>query len=146
MKLLDKGINKKKRLFTLLLTHNRLWGSVLLPYIIIDESNRGYYKLSECLTPFPNIDTLGSLTPEEREVVKIINEYSDRNLFKIFSKDKTVKDFLEKVTKEKTEEFIRPYIEKRIYKCLSMSRDENIPVCYQKTKSGTLHSEDRLIL
>ncbi len=108
-----------------------------MPYIIIDESNRGYYKLSECLSPFPNIDTLGTLTSEEREVVKIINEYSDRNLFKLFSKDKTVKDFIEKVTPEKIESFIRPYIERRIYKCLTISRDENIPVCYQKTKTAS---------
>jgi hypothetical protein len=111
MNILEQGSGKKKKLFTLILTSNRQWGSVLLPYIIIDDSNRGYYILSECLTPFPNIDTLGTLTPEEREIVKIINEYSDRNLFKLFSKDKTVKDFIEKVTPEKIEGFIRPYIE-----------------------------------
>lgn len=146
MSILETGSGKKKKLFTLILTTNRQWGSVLVPYIIIDESNRGYYKLSECLYPFPNIDTLGTLSPEEREVVKIINEYSDRNLFKLFSKDKTVKDFIEKVTPEKIEGFIRPYIERRIYKCLTISRDENIPVCYQKTKTATLHTEDRLVL
>jgi SNF2 family DNA or RNA helicase len=146
MNILEQGSGKKKKLFTLILTSNRQWGSVLLPYIIIDDSNRGYYILSECLTPFPNIDTLGTLTPEEREIVKIINEYSDRNLFKLFSKDKTVKDFIEKVTPEKIEGFIRPYIEKRIYKCLTISRNENIPVCYQKSKTATLHTEDRLLL
>jgi len=137
---------KKRKLFTLILTTNRQWGSILVPYIIIDESNRGYYKLSECLSPFPNIDTLGTLTAEERELVKIINEYSDRNLFKLFSKDNTVKDFIEKVTPEKIEKFIRPYIERRIYKCLSISRDENILVCYQKKRAGSIHSEDRLVL
>jgi SNF2 family DNA or RNA helicase len=146
LKVLETGAHKKKKLFTLILTQNRLWGPLLLPYIIIDESNRGYYKLSECLTPFPNIDTLGLLAPEEREVVKIINEYTDRNLFSIFSKEKTVKEFLEKVTKEKIEKFIRPFIERRIFKCMAISRDENIPVCYQKTKSATIHSEDRLVL
>ena len=146
MKVLETGSAKKKKLFTLILTHNRLWGSVLLPYIILKESNRGFYKLSECLFPFPNIDTLGSLSPEEREVVKIINEYTDRNLYKIFSKDKTVKEFLGNVTVERIEKFIRPYIERRIFKCLSICRDENIPVCYQKTKSITLHTEDRLVL
>jgi len=146
LKVLETGSAKKKKLFTLILTHNRQWGSVLVPYIIIDESNKGYYKLSECLTPFPNIDTLGTLTSEEREIVKIINDYSDRNLFNIFSKDKTVKEFIEKVTPEKIEGFIRPYIERRIYKCLTISRDENIPVCYQKSKTATLHTEDRLLL
>jgi len=145
-KVLERGSGEKKKLFTLILTHHRLWGTILLPYIIISDSTKKYYKLSECLTPFPNSDTISSLKDDEREVIKIINEYSDRNLYTLFSKDKSVKDFLEKVTLEKRETFIRPYIERRIYKCLTICRDENIPVCYQKSKSCTLHSEDRLKL
>ena len=117
-----------------------------MPYIIQKELNRGYYKLSECLSPFPNAETLGLLTSEEREVVKIINEYTDRVLFKLFSKDKSVKDFLEKISTEKLETFIRPYIERRLYKCFTIARDENIPLYFQKTKAGTLHLEDQLHL
>ena len=143
---METGLNKKGKLFALILFQHRLWGSVLLPYIIQKEPNRGYYKLSECLSPYPNIDTLGTLTSEEREVVKIINEYTDRTLFRLFSKDKTVKEFLENITSEKLEKFIRPYIERRIYKCFTISRDENIPVYFQKTKTGTLHAEDLLYL
>jgi superfamily II DNA or RNA helicase len=143
---LETGSEKKMKLFALVLTHHRLWGSLLLPYIIQKVTNKSYYKLTECLSPFPNIDTLGTLTSEEREVVKLINDYTDRNLFSLFSKDKTVKEFLEKVTPEKLEHFIRPLIERRIYKCLTISRDENIPVYYQKTKSASLHSEDHLKL
>lgn len=137
---------KKGRFFALILFQHRLWGSIMLPYIIQKETDRGYYKLSECLFPFPNIDTLGTLTSEEREVVKIINEYTDRILFKLFSKDKSVKEFLEKITPEKLETFIRPYIERRLYKCFSIARYENIPVYFQKTKAGTLHTEDQLQL
>jgi SNF2 family DNA or RNA helicase len=144
--ILKTGSEKKLKLFALVLTRHRLWGSVLLPYTIQIETNRSYYKLSECLSPFPNVDTLGTITSEEREVVKILNEYNDRNLFRLFSKDKTVKDFLEKVTPEKRETFIRPFIERKIYKCLIISRDENIPVYYQKTKAAALHSEDLLFL
>ncbi len=132
--------------FALILTNHRLWGSVLLPYLIQSEPNKRYYKLIEVLTPFPGTDTLGSLTPDERDIVKTINEYSDRKLFTLFSKDKSVKDFTEKVSKDIFEQFIRPYIERRIYKCLTIARDENIPVYYQKKKSGTLHSEDQLTL
>lgn len=132
--------------FALILTYHRLWGHILVPYIVKTESERRYFKLAECLSPFPNTDTLATLNPEERELIKIINEFTDRTLFKLFSKDKSVKDFLEKVTPEKTEDFIRPYIERRIYKCLTISRDENIPVYYQKKKTATLHEEDRLFL
>ena len=44
----------------------------------------------------PANETLDTINPEERDVVNIINEYNDRNLFKLFSKDKSVKDFLYK--------------------------------------------------
>ena len=136
--------DKKGKNFALILFQHRLWGSLILPYIIQKEVNRSYYKLSECLSPFPNIDTLGTLTSEERELVKIINEYTDRALFKLFSRDKTVKEFLEKITPEKLDNFIRPYIERRLYKCFTIARNENIPIYFQKTKTGTLHTEDQL--
>lgn len=143
-RILETGSEKKSKVFALILFHHRLWGSVILPYIIQKVANRGYYKLSECLSPFPNIDTLSSLTSEERELVKIINEYTDRSLFKLFSRDKSVKEFLEKITPEKLETFIRPYIERRLYKCFLIARNENIPVYFQKTKTATLHTEDLL--
>ncbi|MBK9391383.1 MAG: hypothetical protein IPN68_14805 [Bacteroidetes bacterium] len=135
-----------RRSFALVLCHHRLWGSILLPWIIELESNKNYYRLTECLSPFPASDTLSNLEQEEREAINILNEYSDRNLFNIFSKEKSVKDFLTKITPEKIESFIRPFIERRIYRCLSLSRDEGIPVYYQKTKTSSLHREDLLNL
>lgn len=146
MNVLDTRSDKKGKIFALILFQHRLWGSVIVPYIIQKESNKGYYKLSESLSPFPNIDTLGTLSAEERELVKIINEYTDRNLFKLFSRDKTVKEFLEKNTPEKTENFIRPYIERRLYKCFTIARDEDIPFYFQKKKTATLHAEDLLTI
>jgi hypothetical protein len=112
LNVLETKPEKKGKNFALILFQHRLWGSHILPYIIQKEVNRSYYKLSECLSPFPNIDTLGTLTADERELVKIINEYTDRSLYKLFSRDKTVKEFLEKITPEKIDNFIRPYIEK----------------------------------
>jgi SNF2 family DNA or RNA helicase len=146
MKVLETGSRKKTKLFALILTQHRLWGTILVPYIIVNEANRSYFLLTEALSPFPDIDTLSILAPEEREVVNIINDYSDRNLFKLFSKNSTVKEFLEKVTPDRIETFIRPYIEARIYKCFSIARDEAMPVYIQKSRISTLHSEDQLIL
>ena len=146
LRLLKTDAHEKKRLFALILTQHRLWGSVLVPYIIISDADKSYYRLSEALTPFPDIDTLGTLAPEEREVVSIINEYSDRNLFKLFSKNKTVKEFLEKIDNVKVEKHIRPFIEARLYKSISIARDESIPVYLQKAKISTVHEEDLLDL
>ncbi|MFN8241200.1 MAG: DEAD/DEAH box helicase [Bacteroidales bacterium] len=137
---------KKTRLFALILTQHRLWGTILVPYIIVNDLNKSYFKLFEALSPFPSDDTMASLAPEEQVCVNILNDYSERNLFKLFSKDKTVKEFLEKVTPERVSGFIRPYIESRIYKCLQVARDEAVPVYLQKAKISTIHSEDRLFL
>lgn len=137
--------SKKNRLFALVLTGHRIWGNILVPYIITRTSDSSFWKLSECLSPFPNYDTLSFLTDDERETVRTINEYTDRNLFKLFSREKNVKEFMEKVSEERVEKFIRPYIEKRIYKCLAVSRDENIPLFSRRMKSASLHEDDRLI-
>jgi len=137
---------KKIRIFSVIITQHRLWGTLLMPYLINAAPGKSYYLLSECLFPFHTPDAIGSLAAEEREIVNRINEYNDRNLYKLFSKDKTVKDFLANVTQDKIEEFIRPYIERRIFKCLSVARDEDIRVYYQKSKSVALHDEDRIII
>jgi superfamily II DNA or RNA helicase len=137
---------RRSKLFALILTPHRIWGTVLLPYILASEVHRKYFHLSEPLFPFPDNDTLSTLSQEERDVVEIINDYSDRNLFRNFSKNNNVKEFIEKVSKEKIDKFIRPYIEARIYKSLIIARDELIPVYFQKGKISTLHPEDQLIL
>jgi superfamily II DNA or RNA helicase len=137
---------KKTKVFALILSQHRIWGTILLPFIIVNELHRKYFNLTEQLFPFPDTETLSTLSNEEREVVKIINDYSERNLFTLFSKDTNVKLFLEKITKEKNDKVIRPYIESRIYRSLIIARDEAIPVYFQKTKIRTLHPEDQLIL
>jgi superfamily II DNA or RNA helicase len=135
---------KRTRIFGILLNQHRLWGTILTPYIITTEPGKSYNSLAESLSPFQSTESLGALAPEEREIVNIINEYNDRNLFKLFSKDKSVKDFLANVTTERIETFIRPFIERRVYKCLKSARDENIRIYYHKNRSDTVHEEDRL--
>jgi superfamily II DNA or RNA helicase len=146
LKVLEPTPEKKTRLFALILTQHRLWGTILLPYIIVSDIHRKYFKLTEQLFPFPDSETMSTLSQEERDTVKVLNDYSDRNLFRLFSKNPNVKEFLEKTTKEHIEKFIRPYIETRIFNCLTIARDEAIPVYLQKGKIGTLHPEDQLIL
>ncbi len=133
-------------MFALILTQHRLWGQIFLPYIIDIEGNKSYYMLKECLSPYQSEETLSYLSHEEIELVRITNEYSDRNLYKLFSKDKSVKEFLQNVKSEKIDKFIRPYIESRLFKCFTIARDEAV-LCYLlMTKLNTLHAEDLMIL
>ena len=133
-------------LFALILTQHRRWGTVLMPYILEKTPGRDYYNLAEALSPFPNAVTLSGLDNEEREAVRLVNEYSDRNLFKLFSKHRNVREFIDSVTDREFEKLIKPYIESRIHHCLHIALNEEIPLYLQKTKITTLHPEDRLTI
>lgn len=143
---MEQTTNIKGRIFALILARHRLWGEIFLPYILVNEPNNKYFTLSELLSPYQSDETIKSLDNEERELVRIINEYSDRTLFKQFSKDKNVKEFIQNLTPEKITRFIRPYIERRIRKCFLIARDEGIPCFVEKLKSNTVHPGDKLDL
>jgi SNF2 family DNA or RNA helicase len=132
------------RHFALVLTTHRLWGKILLPYIIESEAKNKYFRLFECLSPYPADETLKNLENEEIELVRLTNEYSDKSIFKLFSKDNSVKDFLRNVNSEKIDKFIRPYIEIRLRKCLVIARDEGTLCFIRQSKSDVLHYEDQL--
>ena len=137
---------ERERLFALILTQHRTWGSVLSPVILERMPGRDYYSIAEALSPFPNSITLASLDNEEREVVRLLNEYSDRNLFKLFSKHRNVKEFIENVTDREFEDLIKPFIERRICQCLKIALNEDLPLFYPKARINSLHPEDRLMI
>jgi superfamily II DNA or RNA helicase len=140
------GNRKIERLFALILTQHRRWGQVLMPYMLEKLPGREYYTMAEALSPFPDPVTLSGLDNEEREAVRLLNEYSDRNLGKLFAKHRSVREFVENVTDREFDKLIKPYIESRIHQCLHVALNEDIPVFLQKTKITTLHPEDRLTI
>lgn len=137
---------ERERLFALVLTQHRRWGPLLIPYILEKQPGSYYYNMTEALSPFPGRETLAQLDNEEREVVRIVNEYSDRSLFKLFSKHRDVREFIEKVSVNDFEKLIKPFIEQRIYQCFHLAMNEEIPVFLQKTRITTLHPEDRMVI
>ena len=130
--------------FTVVLTHHRTWGLILLPYTFEKEPGKRFATIRESMSPWPSPDILGILTPDERDVVKLINDYSEKNLFRLFSKDTTVRKFIENMPADKIEKVIRPYIESKIYKVLSIVRDEGIPLFHQKIRTTNFHADDLL--
>jgi len=138
------GFRERERLFALILTQHRRWGTILIPYILERPPGRDYYNLAEALSPFPDTVTLSGLDNEEKEAVRLLNEYSDRNLFKLFSKHRNVRDFIDNVTDKDFDKIIKPYIESRIHHCLHIALIDEIPLFLQKTRITTLHPEDRL--
>ncbi|MCD4769586.1 MAG: DEAD/DEAH box helicase [Bacteroidales bacterium] len=135
-----------ERVFALLLNQHRMWGTVLVPYMIVREEGSQYYRPDECLSPYASPETTESLSEEANDVIELINNYSDRKLHRLFSREKTVVEFLEKVDEERFNKHIKPFIEGKLYKSFEIIKAFNIPVYRQKTKTSNLHEEDKLII
>lgn len=125
---------------------HRLWGSILQAQVLEKEPGRDFYSPGEYIQNDSNTSAYQRLSPMQREVLRLMDEYSDRNLHRIFSKLKTVKQFQDKVDRDTISEHIRPYIEKQLYAILEIARDMRIPVFVKEKSSRNIFPEDFLHL
>ncbi len=125
---------------------HRLWGSIFQAQVLEKEPGRDFYSPGEYIQNDSSTSAYKRLSPMQREVVRLIDEYSDRNLHRVFSKLKTAKQFQDKVDKATISEHIRPYIEKQLYAILEIARDNRIPVFVKEKSSRNIFPEDFLRL
>ncbi|MDX2414884.1 MAG: SNF2-related protein, partial [Bacteroidales bacterium] len=144
LKDLKNRINIIEHLFAVLISQHRHWGTIITPYLISREEDTEYYKPEECLSPYASPETTINLSEEAHEIIDLCNAFSNRNLFRLFSREKNVIDFLNKIDEDRLEKQIKPYIEDKLYKCLLIVSENNLPIYRQKTKSINLHIEDRV--
>lgn len=140
-------VSRKKiseRVFAILVTQHRMWGTIMIPYNLVRVEGNQYYTPEESLSPYASPETQASLSEAENELIDLINSYSDRHLFRLFSREKNVVEFLDRVTEERFERHIRPYIESKLFRCFNIISENEIPVYRQKTRTINLHSEDRM--
>ena len=132
--------------FALTLTTHRILGPLLNPVIISVSPNREYYTISDRLS-LANLQQYEQhLLPEEVGLVKIIEEYSDTQLLKIFSRKKiSAQDFLASVNETVYERQIRPYIERRLLRCVELISGTEIPV-FHKKQLNNIYETDRIWL
>ncbi|MBN2523108.1 MAG: DEAD/DEAH box helicase [Bacteroidales bacterium] len=130
--------------FVIGLTEHRILGLIFAPYLIRKDRKLEKYSVYERVN-LMNISTYESiLTPEENQLVKTIEEYNDNTLYRIFSKKKMpVREFLSDLTRDFIEEHVRPYIERRMAKCLDILLSEDIPV-YHKVLQNMIYENERI--
>jgi len=125
---------------------HRLWGSILQAQVLEKEPGRDFYSPGEYIQNDSSTSAYQRLSPMQREVLRLMDEYGDRNLHRIFSRQKTVKQFQDKVDRATISKHIRPYIEKHLYAILEIARDNRIPVFVKEKSSRNIFPEDFLHL
>lgn len=93
----------------------------------------------EILGP-PGSDFLNrkDFTEEQKILLRLIDESSDKSLMKKYSKDKTLVDFFKNLTEEKIDMYIRPAIEVYAAQIVELVRVIGIPVYLREEMKRTL--------
>ncbi len=132
--------------FALTLTNHRILGPLFNAAVISASANREYYSVTDRLSLANLRQYEQFLQPEEIRLVQIIEEYSDTQLLKVFTKKKiSAQDFLSSVDETLFERQVRPYIERRLLRCTDLLSGTEIPV-YTKKQHNNIYDSDRLWL
>jgi len=131
--------------FIIALTEHRKLGFLFAPYLVKHDQQQGNHVIHDRISQL-NISTYqDALSPEELQLVKIIEEYNDQNLLKHFSKktNLTSRDFISGITTGLFETHIRRFIEKRMARCFDILQFNPVPV-YHKVLQNNVYESDRI--
>ncbi len=137
--------NQSQTFFSLGLTEHRLWGFLFVPYLLERMGESPIYKIVENLHGKDQTKTV-DLSDAEKQLLKLVNEYNEKNLVKLFSKQKNQKEFIAQLTPELLTSTIRPYIERRIVKCMNLLQQCDVPLYQQSLKLTNFYEEERMII
>lgn len=121
---------------------HRIWGNILQAQFLERDSGKEFYYPKEYIQNDPDTMAYQRLTPMQREILKHVDAYSDRNLHQLFSKKGTTKEFLDNVNKETVQSHIRPFIERHLHAILEVARDNRISVFVKDKGNRNVFPED----
>lgn len=132
--------------FVITLTQHRNLGNVFIPYFIKPVSGKEFFTIHDRVT-FSNIEHYRTFLSEDAvRLVKVIEQYSDQELTRVFSKKKVSPQvFLGNLSPDFFEEHIKPYLEKRMATCIDIISGADIPL-YHKKLTNNIYEEDKIII
>ncbi|WP_111444086.1 DEAD/DEAH box helicase [Breznakibacter xylanolyticus] len=113
-------------------TERHRLGLTATPYMVEPVQENQPIRIIEQATPERLNDYDRPFSELQQQVVKTLDYLSDRRLHKKFSREKTIKEFYDKLTNDTLEKNIRPEIEKRMLECIELLALANDTPAYFK--------------
>lgn len=130
--------------FVIALTEHRVLGYILVPYVIEGKPTDEYFSITERITTTDLRLQPLRFSDIEKKIVKTLDEYNDNELVKMFSKKRiTVQDFFNGLNEDFFLKQVRPYIEKRIVRCIDLIIQGKIPL-YYKDSPKQIYISDKI--
>lgn len=126
--------------FIIALTEHRAFGNLLVALLI--EKEKLYYSVKKVVKMRDIKSGEVDLKDHELELLKNIENYSDENLMKKFSKKNDKQDFFQ--NDELFRDHIGPYIDRYVYRCVLLLMKGNVRLFYKQAKYSNLYDEDEI--
>ena len=128
--------------FAVVVSEHRRLGVLLQTFILTKNSSQSFHIINEPILPDHIEKSILQLTDEQKKIVAISYEYSEKQIHKVFSKKQNLRDFFNDLTPDYSEKFIRPYIERRIHKIVEILKNAEIPLLIKDKNSHTVYTDD----
>ena len=128
--------------FIIALTEHRALGNILVPLLI--EKERSYFTVKKVvkLRDFKSGEV--ALNETELELLKLIENYSDENLIRKFSKKAGQPNFFQTMDADLFQNHISPYIDKYMYRCILLLMKGTSRLFFKQAKYSHLYDEDEI--
>jgi hypothetical protein len=132
--------------FIIALTEHRVTGSIFLPYYAELQDSPDFYTLIERITNDDIRKRSLEFSEEQKRIVRLIEEYSDNELVKVFSKKRiTIQEFMAGLSPEFLSNQIRPFIERRLNKIIEILKQSSAELFYKDSPKQVYCSEKIII-
>jgi len=128
--------------FVVALTEHRYLGSIFVPYLI--QKKEQFFTVKSFVKLRDLNRTEYVFQPYEKELVNIIEKYSDENLTKKFSRAGSVSEFYATLKKGYFEKHVTPFIEKCMFEVASVLMLSPVRLLNKEVKYANLYDEDEI--
>lgn len=128
--------------FVVALTEHRLLGHILVPFFVVPNQQGTFYTIVSQVLKSDLLQKPESFSKVEKQMVELMDKYSDDALARKFSRKQGSKEFFQKIDSKFFNEFITPYIDKQIVECLRLIGENHIRLYFKAAKYNNLYDED----
>lgn len=128
--------------FVIVLTEHRNLGNVFQPYLIHKKDK--FYSTEKLIKPF-DFNSVGyELKSYEKDLVLLIDKYSDERLMKRFSRAKNVTEFFNNLEKLYFDKNISPFVEQCMFEVARILMLSPVRLLNKEVKYANLYDEDEI--
>jgi superfamily II DNA or RNA helicase len=125
-----------KLIFALLIQEHKKFGQVLYPFML-EDGGKNYFNILDRISAANLKHYEDVLTPAQLSIVEITENYYDQEITRRFTnKNISARVFIEQTKPAYVANFIRPFIEKQMAKCIALAASEMIPIFYRETQQA----------